>query len=112
MRSDPLAVVAGKRYWRARDARIIVEAWRRAGEGLSRFATRYGVDSQRLSRWARKLKRAQPGTLRFHPARLMPAATGSIEIDLGNGRRVRVPRGFEPDDLRRVLAVLAESAAC
>jgi hypothetical protein len=55
--------------------------------------------------------------VRFHPVRLTaraPAsrADGAIEIDLGSGRCVRVPGGFEAEDLRRVLAVLKEEGPC
>jgi len=41
--------------------------------------------------------------------------TGSgsaIEIRLAGGQRVRVARGFNAEDLRRVLAVLEEGARC
>ncbi len=44
-----------------------------------------------------------------------PERSGSgtpIEIELAQGRRVCVPRGFEAEDLQRVLVVLGEVAAC
>jgi hypothetical protein len=37
---------------------------------------------------------------------------GAIEIELRGDRRVRVPRSFDADDLRRVLEVLGEAATC
>jgi hypothetical protein len=55
--------------------------------------------------------------VRFHPVRLAAGAParragGAIEIELGSGRCVRVPGGFEAEELRRVLAVLGEEAPC
>jgi hypothetical protein len=41
-----------------------------------------------------------------------PSATAWIEIELGDGRRVRVAPGVTAEDLRGVLAVLAEPTAC
>jgi hypothetical protein len=54
----------------------------------------------------------------FHPVRVVdggPAARvtdAPIEIAVGRAYQVRVPPGFEGEDLRRVLAVLAVSGAC
>ena len=109
--------VADRRYWREADARVLVEAWRSSGETLSGFARRHGVEPRRLARWVSRLPRVGEGSLRFHPVRLVesPLGTGGwapIEIQLAGGRRVRVPRGFETEDLRRVLAVLEETATC
>lgn len=82
---------------------------------MAAFARRYGVDPKRLARWAMRLKQAESVALRFHPVRLRRTTEGAavpIEIELQDGRQVRVGRGFETDDLRRVLAVLGESATC
>jgi transposase-like protein len=109
--------VAERRYWRESEARVLVDAWRRSGETLSGFARRHGVERGRLTRWVRRLQEARKGSVRFHPVRLVEstAETGGgapIEIQLAGGRRVRVPRGFETEDLRRVLAVLERAATC
>jgi hypothetical protein len=95
----------------------MVEAWRSGGERLSKFAARYGVDPRRIARWASRLRSSQPEAVHFHPVRLMGVGPekGSgltIEIRLAGGRRVRVARGFDSEDLRRVLAVLDETARC
>lgn len=112
--------VAGSRYWRESDARVLVEAWRSSGETLTGFARRHGVQPRRLARWAGRLKGALGDAVRFHRVRLvdrhMDAGSGrsgaSIEIELAGGELVRVPRGFEAEELRRVLAVLGEVAEC
>lgn len=108
--------VAERVYWREADARIVVEAWRNSGEGLSAFARRQRVERKRLARWVRRLERAGVRPLHFHPVRLVgrPPESGGgapIEIQLAGGQRVRVAHGFEAEDLSRVLAVLA-AAKC
>ena len=116
-RTGTLAEVASRSYWREDDARRIVDAWQESGEPISRFARRLGVDWRRVSRWARRLVPSAEARLRFHPVRVTdedvprPGAA-SIDIEVGQGRRVRVAPGFATDDLRRVLAVLDESRPC
>jgi hypothetical protein len=110
--------VAAKRSWREGEAEVVLEAWRRSGESLTAFARRLGVLPCRLSRWERRLAaESEGGAVRFHPVRLVeraaetsgsPTASAPIEIALVGGTRVRLPRGFEPKDLRHVLALLAE----
>jgi transposase-like protein len=112
-----VAEVAGRPYWCETEARVMVKAWRSSGGRLSRFARRHGVDPRRLSRWASRLEGSEPAPMRFHPVRLAEGGGGqrdgrAIEIELGGGRCVRVPHGFEAEDLRRVLAVLEEAARC
>ncbi len=107
--------VAGRRYWREADARVMVEAWRESGASLSAFARRYGVHGTRVARWAARLE-TQRHAVRFHPVRLVAAAgrgwpgREAIEVVLTDGRVVRVPPGFAPEDLHQVLRVLDEGA--
>ena len=110
--------VAERRYWRESEARVLVEAWRNSGETLAGFARRHGVERRRLTRWVGRLEGGGEA-LRFHPVRLVKRRpdpeSGSgvpIEIELAEGQRVRVSRGFAAEDLRRVLAVLGEAAKC
>jgi len=116
-RRSEVAQISRRGYWKEADARIVVDAWRSGGERLSKFAARYGVDPKRIARWASRLGRPQPEAVHFHPVRLVGVGpervSGSaIEIRLAGGRRVRVARGFDAEDLRRVLAVLEEGARC
>ncbi|MDP2959447.1 MAG: hypothetical protein Q8N53_23715 [Longimicrobiales bacterium] len=112
--------VVALRYWRAGDARVVVEAWRRSGETLTGFGRRYGLQGRRLSRWARDLEGAgAEAGVRFHPVRLVqleerrdPRPDAPLEVVLGEGRSVRVPPGFAAEDLERVLRVLGASAPC
>jgi hypothetical protein len=110
-----VAEVAGRPYWRQPEAERIVEAWQESGETGAAFARRHGVDPQRLSRWALRLRRSAP--VPFHPVRVAGAGPvrpggAAIEIDFGTGWRVRVAGGFEAEDLRRVLAVLDDGPPC
>jgi len=116
-RRSEVAQVSRRGYWREAEARVMVEAWRSGGETLSEFAARYGVDPKRIARWASRLQRRRPEAVRFHPVRLVGVEPGkgsgsAIEIRLGGGRRVRVARGFDAEDLRRVLAVLEPGTRC
>ena len=43
------------RYWRAAEARGVVEAWEESGETLAGFARRYGIHRRRLGRWVEQL---------------------------------------------------------
>lgn len=118
-RRSAVKQVAGSRYWRESDARVLVEAWRGSGETLTGFARRQGVQPRRLARWAGRLEGARGDAVRFHRVRLVgrdvdaeSRSGASIEIQLAGGQLVRVPRGFEAEELRRVLAVLEEVAEC
>jgi hypothetical protein len=114
-RAGSVAEVAGRPYWREREARVIVEAWRNSGESLSAFARRHRVDRRRVGRWARQVDTSEPAPVRFHPVRVAdPDASdgAAIEIHLVSGARVRVAPGFRTEDLRRVVAVLDPEQPC
>ena len=82
--------VARRRYWRAAETQVVVAAWKRSGETLSRFAERYGIQARRLSRWVGQLEREEE-PVRFHPVRLVEGrelgvpSGEPIEIELGAG---------------------------
>lgn len=107
--------VASSVYWREEDAKAVVAAWRASGESLSAFARRHGVERRRIARWSRRLDTAAP--LQFHPVRVTGAfdpkpSPAAIEIELPSGERIRLPRGFDADDLRRLFSVLDASSSC
>ena len=114
-RTGSVAEVAVQRYWRETEARVMVEAWQNSGESLSGFARRHRVDPRRVARWAVRVDGSEPAPVRFHPVRLADhdgEGGGAIEIHLVDGQRVRVPPGFQTEDLRRVLAVLDPRRPC
>lgn len=99
-----------------------VDRWRRSGLTARRFAASIGVNAATLSHWAWRLKREgrdrHHRTLRPHEAaawidastfvELVPSRGDErrFEIELVDGRRVRVPANFEAPALSRLLAVL------
>ena len=118
----------------------LVEQWKESGLSLPKFCQQRGIKKGTMSGWVYKpsLKRAieasgfgevvrdaRPAASRpssspaFVPVRLRepasvslePAPASAIEVILGSGRRVIVPRGFDAQTLRQVLAVL-ESSSC
>jgi hypothetical protein len=55
--SDELKDVVGVARWSEKEARVVVEAWRRSGRALSTFAREHGISVERLGWWSRKLVR-------------------------------------------------------
>ncbi len=115
-RTDELVRKIAKRpRWRAEEARVVVESWMSSGESLSEFAGRQGLRGERISRWSSRIKNPETNGLSFHPLQLVEAQGLShfgekIEVLLTDGRSVRVPHGFAPEELEKVLRVLEPEA--
>jgi transposase-like protein len=104
--------------------RRVVERWKASGQPKTVFCAREGINPPSLHRWLRELDRrdgsipreAGPNRLRagkaprFVPVRIaMPASTAAappIEVQVGE-HTLRVPAGFDPETLRKVLQVLS-----
>ena len=101
-----------------------VDRWRRSGLSVEDFAAREGLKPKQLGWWRWKLRSSPPPSspstpeLRFLPVRVVDTAgpvSGSgvaLEVALPNGRVVRVPPGFEPSMLERVLSIASEGESC
>ena len=105
--------IAERQRWRADDARVMVEAWLRSGESVSDFARRHGLRGERISRWASRIQKGERDGLSFHHVRVVESQDrsypdGKIEVLLADGRSVRLPHGFAPEELQKVLRVLEE----
>lgn len=103
-----------------------VDRWRRSGLTARRFAASIGVNAGTLAHWAWRLNREgrdrarQTGTRRaaaggIDATRFIELVPGRseerrFEIELVDGRRVRVPADFDAPALRRLLAVLGRAA--
>lgn len=112
---EAILKIAERQRWRADDARVVVEAWLRSGESVSEFAGRHGLRGERISRWASRIQNRERKGVRFHHVRVVEAADRShpdekIEVLLPDGRSVRVPDGFAPEELQKVLRVLEQDA--
>jgi transposase len=93
-----------------------VERWRKSGLSAEDFAARDGIKPRQLVWWRWKLsasppRLAAPAPVQFLPVRIVDVpvrprgAAVALEIALPNGRVVRVPEGFDPAMLARVLRI-------
>ena len=109
--------VVSRRRWTEEDALQILEAWKTSGKTLSVFARELGVGRQRIQRWVAQLGIDEPEpSVTFHPVRVigesrLPEAE-ALEVVLVDGTRVRIPNGFDAEELRRLIGVLREKPAC
>jgi hypothetical protein len=114
---------------------VLIDQWRAGGLSLPVFCERNGIRPGTMQNWVYKpalkhavenaRRAAQPPceaqtetaevvdpTPAFLPVKLAEVATtepkehAAIEVILREGRRIRVPRGFDPDTLRQVVATL------
>lgn len=108
--------------WRERDAREVLDLWRRSGTTLTEFARAHDLDRNRLARWRDRLGKGTVVT-GFHPVRLVdrldrsPTSSlrgidgGTIEILVSGNRRVAVRPGFDTALLAEIVRVL-ETLPC
>lgn len=115
-RKPRTAVLSSRTYWREADARAVLEAWKRSGLSLARFARARAIPLSKLHRWKRRLGQGAVA-LAFHPVEVRPAApggagaSGAIELVVRGGRRVAVGPGFDAEVLREVVEAV-ESWPC
>lgn len=106
-------------YWRAADAEVVLEAWRRSGRSMAAFAREHDLVRGRLARWQRELKTRprESQAVAFHPVRVVMPADGqrevehTIELVLAGGHRVAIRRGFDAEVLEELVRVV-ESWPC
>jgi transposase len=94
----------------------LVRRWRRSGRTARQFAASAGVNPATLSHWAWRLGReeklqethAAPQAVAASFLELVGASPGDsrFELELGNGRRLRIPEGFDAGALKRLLEVV------
>lgn len=106
-----------QRKWAERVAK-----WEESKLGREEFAAKEGVAAERLTWWRWKLRRmgvaplevvaVAPGPsfvrLEAAPPPLPTAQQAEpLELILGSGQRVRIPVGFDPETLSRVMTLLS-----
>ena len=119
-----------EQFWRR-----TLRQWRRSGMSVRTFCAEHGVAEASFYEWRRVIAQRdqeaatvrgepEPGNVRraepdsddppvFVPLRLIDAsAPVTLEVVLERGRVVRVLRGFDPETLRLLLAVLEEERPC
>lgn len=112
----------GRKFWTK-----LIDAFEAAGAGERHqaFADRHGVDCDTFRRWLylfraeRRGRRWQPGkgsapvpaiALPLVEVQPVSVADTRFEVELPGGVRIHVPRMFEVDSLRRLLAILADKS--
>jgi hypothetical protein len=101
-----------------------VERWKDSGLTAKEFAGELGINPRSLVFWKWQLKRdglGTPAIAREQPPKvprrrsaaklplveLRPSLMETrIELELGAGRRLKIPAGFDVDSLRRLLSLL------
>ncbi len=99
--------------WTEVEARGVLEAWKRSGVGLERFARSRGLVPQRLYWWKKKLGLGVDGgrALALLPVRVaesrMEARRGEpVTVLLRSGHMLKVGRDFDESAFARVVALL------
>jgi hypothetical protein len=100
--------------WSEVEARNVLDAWRRSGLPLERFAKQRGIVPQRLRWWQAKFAQAEKSTaLGPHPA-LLPFCVGAepqrrgepVTVLLCTGHVIKVALGVDEQSFARVVALL------
>jgi transposase len=105
----------------------LVGRWRRSGLTAREFAESAGINAGTLAYWAWRLKRegaaaaagqvkrggrrstAAVAGARFVELRVERHEDGRFLLELGDGRRLRIPAAFDGDALKRLLTALREA---
>jgi hypothetical protein len=104
-------MVLARRRWTAEDASLVIETAKRSGSTLGAFATRHGLDPQRLWRWSRRGAAPEAPAVAFEEVRVhdlhpVPGRDAGVELLLGSGHVLRLRTAFDESTLQRLLAVL------
>lgn len=97
-----------------------VAEWRRSGLTAAQYAESVGVKAETLRHWSWRLKSKRTTKAAVSAAKAMSAPASSslvevlsgtsidtrFELELAGGRRVLVPRGFDADELGRLVATI------
>lgn len=102
--------------WSEVEARGVLQAWRKSGLSVERFARQRGLVPQRLHWWKRKIEKAEQGLVVAAPAMLPVQVTSEraprgepVTLLLRTGHMVKVSRGFDEHAFTRVVALLEGS---
>lgn len=75
------------------------------GQSLQKFAASKGVAYTTLAYWKSRLARL-PTAPAFQEVVVPAAPAAAFELELGAGRRLRIPSGFDAGELARLLQAL------
>jgi len=102
----------------AKSARSRSEYWRElirqqagSSQTVHAFCATRGFTEQSFYYWRKRLSQDAPVSFALVSADGSSSAEGTpLELDLGSGQRLRIPRGADAATLRTVLSVLRERA--
>jgi len=117
---SPEAQAQREAYWRRK-----LRQWKKSGLAKSAFSRREGLAPSVLAWWDREIRRRDQGRQRTNRRERLPQSPSFLPVQVIDPPRgpdaalevvrgahvVRVRPGFDPETLRRVLAVL-EGRAC
>ncbi len=99
--------------WSEVEARGVLEAWRRSGLTMQRYAKEPGLVPQRLRAWKKKFEeRERQGRVAPLPALLPvrvvepPRRSEPVTVLLRTGHMLKVSHGFDEDAFVRVVGLL------
>lgn len=103
-----------KKRWTEADARSVLDALERSGLSAQAFASRAGLELQRLQRWRRRLDATEAVGEGEQPTfvEVRRASAAVVEVVLGGGRVLRVAESIDPAVLRRLARALEEGSRC
>ena len=107
------------RRWTVDDAKEALAAHEQSGLTLRAFATREGLDTQRLERWRRRLatpafeEATRPEVVADTPGEVAETVQRErFEIVLRGGRIVRVPESFDTNAVLQLLELVDQVRSC
>ena len=98
--------------WTEIEARGVLEAWKRSGVGIEKFARSRGLVPQRLWWWKAKLRftKAATPTPALVPVRVTEARRGEpVTVLLRSGHMIKVWRDFDESAFAGVIALLEQN---
>src|SRR5687768_6441847 len=103
--------MAHRGQWSEHEARGVLNAWRKSGQSIEKFAKERSVVPQRIRWWKKKLESASTALVRSEsplallPVHVTPASQPKrgepIAVYLRSGHIVKVGRGFDEDAFAR-----------
>jgi hypothetical protein len=100
--------------WSEVEARGVLDAWRKSGLPLERFANQRGLVAQRLRWWKQKIEAAETALASTRAPALMPVRIAAeaprrcepVTVLLRTGHMLKVSHGFDEEAFARVVALL------